>query len=270
MSSSKPTKSAKPRLGNNFDPWNSSSSGHQRPDNTPGSTTGWRESRNRKLNNQFRAADGSGGDRLGDTYGAGSEDWDDGIKAVVPKEMRMRMGGGGSVVDMLTKPGAMKGSLPSKSDGEVQKERKKEDDDREEGSAKGRKIFEGLVIYVNGSTYPHVSDHKLKHILTENGANMSLHLGRRKVTHVIVGRPSGGARGAGGGLAGGKLDKEIKKMGGVGVKFVDVEWVLESLKAGKRLPEARFSQMKVASKGQASVYGLYSKPGSTEGSTSNS
>lgn len=33
--------------------------------------------------------------------------------------------------------------------------------------------------------------------------------------------------------------------------------VLESLKAGKRLPEARFSHLKVAAKGQGSVYGLY-------------
>lgn len=35
--------------------------------------------------------------------------------------------------------------------------------------------------------------------------------------------------------------------------------VLESLKAGRRLPEARFSNMKIAPKGQSSVYGLYSK-----------
>ncbi|KAJ3521960.1 hypothetical protein NM208_g13066 [Fusarium decemcellulare] len=65
--------------------------------------------------------------------------------------------------------------------------------------------------------------------------------------------------GAGGGLAGGKLEKEIRKTGGCGVKFVGAEWVLESLKAGKRLPEARFSNMKVAPKAQGSVYGLFSK-----------
>lgn len=137
------------------------------------------------------------------------------------------MGGGGSVMDMLTKPGAMKQSLPrgqTRAEDEVQQERKREDKERDETKPKGKGIFEGLVVYVNGSTYPYISDHKLKHILTENGAQMSLHLGRRKVTHVIVGRPSGGAKGAGGGLAGGKLDKEIKKMGGAGVKFVDVEW----------------------------------------------
>lgn len=35
--------------------------------------------------------------------------------------------------------------------------------------------------------------------------------------------------------------------------------VLESLKAGRRLPEARFGTLKVASKGQPSVYGVFSK-----------
>ena len=225
MPPSRQTNPAKPRLSNNFDPWNSSSSGHQRPDNTPGSSTGWRESRNRKLNSQFRATDGSGGDRLGDIWGAGSEDWDDGIKAVVPKSTRMRMQGGGSVVDMLTKPGRMRESIPPARTEEEQHEvMKRVDGDGGRNEAKERKIFEGVVVYVNGSTYPHVSDHKLKQILLENGANLSLHLGRRKVTHVIVGRPTGITKGAGGGLAGGKLDKEIKKMGGVGVKFVDVEW----------------------------------------------
>lgn len=36
--------------------------------------------------------------------------------------------------------------------------------------------------------------------------------------------------------------------------------VLESVKAGRRLPEARFTNLKVASKGQPSVYGAFSKP----------
>ena len=225
MPSSRPVNPAKPRLSNNFDPWNSSSSGHQRPDNTPGSSTGWRESRNRKLNSQFRAADGSGGDRLGDSWGAGSEDWDDGTKAVVPNGMRTRMKGGGSVVDMLTKPGRMRENIPpAQTEKEEHEEMKREDGNEASNDAKKRKIFEGVVVYLNGSTYPHVSDHKLKQILLENGGSLSLHLGRRKVTHVIVGRPTGLKKGAGGGLAGGKLDKEIKKMGGVGVKFVDVEW----------------------------------------------
>lgn len=99
-------------------------------------------------------------------------------------------------------------------------------------------IFDGLVIYVNGSTYPLVSDHKLKHMLAENGAKVSIHLCRKQVTHVILGRPCGtegsaGTRsqwgpGVGGGLAGGKIQKEIRRVGGCGIKYVNVEWKVYS------------------------------------------
>ncbi|KAI6372530.1 hypothetical protein MCOR25_003690 [Pyricularia grisea] len=127
-------------------------------------------------------------------------------------------------------------------------------------------IFDGLVIYVNGSTHPLISDHKLKHVLAENGARMNIHLGRRQVTHVILGRPaaspapSKGISGAGGGLAAGKLEREIRRVGGCGVKFVGVEWILESVKAGRRLPEARFAGLKMAPGGQQSVYDTFSRP----------
>lgn len=36
--------------------------------------------------------------------------------------------------------------------------------------------------------------------------------------------------------------------------------VLESIKAGKRLPEAGFANLSVAAKGQQSVYGLFKQP----------
>lgn len=99
-----------------------------------------------------------------------------------------------------------------------------------------RGIFDGLVVYVNGSTLPSISDHKLKHLLAENGAKISIHLGRRQVTHVIVGQPCGKENaavlgidrtsrpGAGGGLAASKIQKEIKRVGGCGIKYVGVEW----------------------------------------------
>lgn len=35
--------------------------------------------------------------------------------------------------------------------------------------------------------------------------------------------------------------------------------VLESLKAGRRLPEAQFSNITLAAKGQKSVYGMFAK-----------
>jgi hypothetical protein len=93
------------------------------------------------------------------------------------------------------------------------------------------KIFAGLTVYVNGSTAPLISDHKLKHTLASNGANISIALGRRSVTHVILGTSSSQG-GAGGGLAAGKIQKEImKKRGGrgTGVRFVGVEWYVFSL-----------------------------------------
>lgn len=87
-------------------------------------------------------------------------------------------------------------------------------------------IFKGTTIYVNGSTFPLISDHKLKHLLASNGAKIAITLARQTVTHVILGQPNRNGSGAGGGLAAGKLQKEIQRSGGAGtsVKFVGVEW----------------------------------------------
>jgi len=105
---------------------------------------------------------------------------------------------------------------------------RKREDELKEQEKKNRKqnkgVFDGLCIFINGSTAPLVSDHKLKHILAENGAKVSLHLGRRTVTHVILGKPGVQGSGSGGGLAAGKIQKEIKRVRGCGVKYVGVEW----------------------------------------------
>lgn len=144
--------------------------------------------------------------------------------------------GGVSVADMLVRPGAMKGAMASSGgDGAADKKgivgeegmmekRGVEDEQRERENRAPRGIFDGLVVYVNGSMHPLISDHRLKQVLSENGARMSLHLGRRRVTHVILGRPGTVGTGAGGGLAGGKLEREVKRVGGCGVKYVGVEW----------------------------------------------
>ncbi|KAI1389766.1 uncharacterized protein F4822DRAFT_212658 [Hypoxylon trugodes] len=269
-------KAAEPKYGQSFDSWNSSATGHQRAENHLARTTGWRQSRSSKLTNQFKGGPG-GGPRISDKVGAGSKDWDPKLNTLVTPELRSRSKN--SVLDMLARPGTMATSTPSsaspvsgmnseaagKGDGnqtveeKISAQRKVEDEAREAEKEQPRGIFDGVIVYTNGSTHPLISDHKLKHLLAEQGARTSIHLGRRQVTHVILGRPTSGRGGAGGGLAGGKLQKEIQKVGGCGVKFVGVEWVLESIKAGKRLPEARFSNLKVASKGQQSVYGLYPK-----------
>jgi len=86
-------------------------------------------------------------------------------------------------------------------------------------------IFDGLTIFVNGSTSPLISDHKLKYILAEHGAKISIYLSRRQVTHVILGNPCGkfNGIGAGGGLAATKIQKEIKRTGGCGIRYVSVQ-----------------------------------------------
>lgn len=240
---------AAPQHSRHFDPWNSVSTGHQRAE-TRG-PQGWRASRNMKMNSQFRAGN-SGGRRIPDAVGVGSDDFDDRLGAFVPKAVRARALN--SVADMLRNPGSMRAaSLPASTsaplpllgkgsaggawgseDGSMTAEERtrglaREAEDEALGEekttrAQERKIFDGLVIYVNGSTHPLVSDHRLKHLLSEHGARMSLHLGRRQVTHVILGKPSGPTGGAGGGLAGGKLQKEIRRVGGCGIKYVGVEW----------------------------------------------
>ncbi|KAI0455899.1 BRCA1 C terminus domain-containing protein [Xylaria acuta] len=290
MPPSKPPvpQAAEPVYGQQFDPWNSSSTGHQRAENRLGVSTGWRTSRNRKLMGQFTGGAG-GGKRISDTVGEGAQYWDPQAKALITPETRSRAQC--SVLDMLVKPGAMKPSSSSSASGshsmsapapdstssefrngksissspnEVAVEerlvvRRREEDAAREETKQPRKMFDGVVVHLNGSTHPLISNHKLKHVLAENGASMSSHLARRKVTHVILGRPAAGGYGSGGGLAGGKLQKEISKIGGPAVKYVGVQWVLESIKAGRRLPEARFADLKIAPKGQQSVYGLYSK-----------
>lgn len=92
-----------------------------------------------------------------------------------------------------------------------------------------RPIFASLTVYINGSTAPLVSDHHLKYLLVEHGATVAIGLGRRSVTHVVLGQGNlgPGKGGAGGGLAAGKIEKEIRRVGGGGhggVRFVGVEW----------------------------------------------
>ena len=194
-----------------------------------------------KLSHQFKSGE-SGGKRISDQVGAGSEHWDEKAKALIPKEVRERARH--SVADMVTGKdpiGKGKGMAhQSQADDQIlmygktvltneeklMAQRTREDDLKEEEKSYRKKgVFDGLVIYVNGSTYPLISDHKLKHVLAENGAKMSLHLGRRQVTHVILGRPSSNSGvGAGGGLSGTKMEKEIRRVGGCGVKYVGVEW----------------------------------------------
>ncbi|KAK8227265.1 hypothetical protein HDK90DRAFT_494617 [Phyllosticta capitalensis] len=269
-----------------FDPWNSSSTGHQRAENRLAGSTSWRASRNAKLGAQFRGGAG-GGKRVADTVGAGSDNfgkdgrrkdggWERGasglrergqlaIWEVGRESKRRRISGSETEKPEVRDTGHDSKGHRQNTTGEPEgddapndksADSDADDDDEDASLPPEKQIFRNLCFYVNGSTAPTISDHKLKRLLVAHGATASMELGRRRVSHVIIGRT--GKEAVGGGLAGGKLQKEIERVGGKGVKYVPVEWVVESVKRGKRLPEAGFAQLKVgAPAGQRSVLGMF-------------
>ena len=123
-----------------------------------------------------------------------------------------------------------------------QSKRRRDQDHDDHGSAskrlKSTAVFDGLCFYINASTAPLVSDHRLKHLIAEHGGRVAPTLARRSVTHVVLSRPISPSsfscsnslgemrgKGCGGGLAAGKYQKEIGRLGGAQtVKYVAVEW----------------------------------------------
>ena len=220
-----------------YDPWNSSSTGHQRAENRLSGSTSWRQSRSYKLSHQFRDTSGEGGaGHRADLVGAGSEhfgrdgrkengSWEKGasglrehgcldIKASFASVKRKH--DEVSVADE-------KRQRPSSIGGNQDVSRSKETttpawqpNSQNAESSKPKRLFAGINIYVNGSTFPMVSDHRLKQLLTQHGGNISVALGRKTVSHVIVGE-----RGA---LAASKMEKEILRHSGKGVKYVSARW----------------------------------------------
>ena len=196
------------------------------------------------MRQQFRSGS-SGGARVADTVGAGSIGFGkDGRKengGWVKGAPGLRPTGQRSIAEAL---GAKTVKKPDGSFAVTQRNVEEQhivEDDRDDNLSLGdldesppsaqppqrpapsKPLFQGLCFYINGSTAPLISDHKLKQIIAEHGGSLSIALGRRTVTHVIIGdtRKHGGA---GGGLAGSKIQKEIQKVGGKGVKFVNAEW----------------------------------------------
>ncbi|OKL60467.1 hypothetical protein UA08_04428 [Talaromyces atroroseus] len=298
-----------------FDPWNSSSTGHQRPQNDSySSTTSWRETRRRKLAGQFLATNPNQAQKTG-TEGA-REEW----RWMSAQEARRTNLGVGDIrrymgvvksmscrgmmdeklaqheseseslysttttkEPVLTVMSAYEPTPPAPILEDIQQHKEDANTNAEEPlpvpERTKRGIFSNLTFYINGSTYPIISEHKLKHLLAAEGGCISLHLARRAVTHVILptsGAPGGIAR-AGGLLAAGKLQKEglkgsssrgVGAGGGKGIKYVTVEWAIESIKAGKKLPEARFGASTNTTRstglvgapvGQRSVYDMFRK-----------
>lgn len=120
-------------------------------------------------------------------------------------------------------------------------------------------IFRNLTMYLNGSTAPLISDHKLKQVFAQHGGNASISLGRRTVTHVILGTSLSG----GGGLASTKIQKEVALVRGLGkgVKYVTAQWVVDSVGKGVRQPEGRYIpegiEGRLGGSGQKSVRGMF-------------
>jgi hypothetical protein len=245
------TKAAQPSR-NIFDPWNSCSTGHQVGDNNFSASAEWRESRTAKLREQLRAGP-RGGKRMYDTAGPGRENfgkdgrkgngsWEKGASGLRDKGQKAIwecMGG--------VKKGGVQRGFDGKGKGRlhdtdsvatgstVMEEPPPEDlpespaaalapaDEENKDKEHKKQIFENLCIYINGSTMPLVSDHKLKQWLAQHGARISIALGRRSVTHVILGTTSNNG-GCGGGLAASKIQKEISRVGGKCIKYVTAEW----------------------------------------------
>lgn len=281
-----------------FDPWNSTSTGHQRAENPYSNTTAWRNTRASKLERQLRTGDCAGSADDGvhtsmafdGTVGPPSPEGREGCHASnkdvrngtgewrwvsEAEAMRAQMG----VRDIRSFMGVNKRKAggeqgDGKNDGkrrgreklEFHSERKNVsssrvsttstplsgatprsrtssaesdsapvcasdtmstvddtvDDTKEELPAK--KIFAGTTVYVNGSTLPQISDHKLKHLLVLHGARISIAIARKTVSHVIVGKPCAAGAGAGGGLAARKLQQEIERGGWKGIRVVGVDW----------------------------------------------
>ncbi|USP75106.1 hypothetical protein yc1106_02380 [Curvularia clavata] len=234
-----------------FDPWNSSGTGHQRAENRLAGSTSWRSSRNLKLGEQFKGGL-HGGKRVADTVGAGSDGSTKGLRSDGQRSLAEVWGA----------------SKASKDGGKIVSNRKHVDDGQtcaQESDPSSnhnacedtpvtveKQLFVGLCFYLNGSTAPLVSDHKLKQMLSTHGATHSIALGRRTVTHVILGTVNTRG-GAGGGLAATKIQKEIAKTGGKFVKFVNADWVLDSIKANRRLPELHYSPLRLAQQSQGSI-----------------
>ncbi|KAJ5368832.1 uncharacterized protein N7496_008592, partial [Penicillium cataractarum] len=320
-----------------FDPWNSSSTGHQCADNPYSGTTSWRDTRSAKLKQQFRgedcsrdtagalddsdfsakAFDGTCGSvsPVAESYGgrtrAGEWRWvseEEAKRAQLGvRDIRCFMGVGKrkagdedlmqsqagkkarTVLERKSIPSTMiltpastptpatvtvprtsttstSASTPTSTTQTLSTPKSESDTDnsRQRSTAtpsttkpSSSTLFTGTTIYINGSTLPQISDHKLKSLLASHGATIAIGMARRTVTHVIIGQPCTKGQGAGGGLAAGKLQGEIERGGWKGVKVVGVDWILESIKAGKRLAESRFAVLSVAPKGQRSVASMF-------------
>lgn len=273
-----------------FDPYNSASTGHQCAENRLSGSTSWRDSRQYKLAQQWGDPSGNGGQKhLSDLVGAGSEnfgkdgrkdngDWEKGAPGLRPQgwqDIRSLFNGSKKRRSEDVEPEhdlkkRRTGSEPVLSKENSNKQSKISlDEDKSTRAESGNnisdgvvleplppQIFRGLTMYLNGSTMPLISDHKLRQLFVLYGGNASISLGRRTVTHVILGE-----FGAGGGLADTKIQKENTTVRGKGIKYVSCKWILDSIHRGIRQPESKYMvkdvEHKLGGSGQASIATLF-------------
>ena len=276
-----------------FDPFNSSSTGHQIDKNRLSGSTSWRDSRTHKLSHQFKDKSGrGGGQHLSDLVGAGSENFGkDGRKDNGDWEVGapgLRENGWQDIRELMTgnrkrSSGVLEddSSDTKRRKSSVQEITRSEEHETPGSISKDRgpktsldtasipvpvadespppQIFRNLTIYLNGSTAPLISDLKLKTIFAQHGGYTSLGLARRTVTHVILGDNSAG----GGGLASRKIQKEVSLVRGLGkgVKYVTAQWIVDSVQKGVRLPESKYIpgtvDGKLGGSGQKSVRAMF-------------
>ncbi|EOA84732.1 uncharacterized protein SETTUDRAFT_31976 [Exserohilum turcica Et28A] len=152
-----------------FDPWNSSSTGHQRAENRLSTSSSWRVSRSLKLREQFKAGRG-GGKRVADTVGAGRDDAapnarkPDGQKSLAEvwrasktaKRPPSQENDVGTVAELTPCASGHNQTYAQEESHAYSKGRAGED-----GAAplEKQQLFVGLCFYLNGSTAPLVSDH---------------------------------------------------------------------------------------------------------------
>lgn len=283
-----------------FDPWNTSSTGHQHAKHVLSGSTVWRESRHIKLAAQFSdqvACEGEAA-RIGDvastieTIQREGQKTGNGTRALSMRNFTRK--GQPSIIESFAvqkatssgtkrKLSELDDSNPQERGGRLGVETrlschapdiptvsKKESGGKHQTpsasspdsgqndytffqsvSPRSRKpLFRGLVFYINGSTYPVVSDHRLKQLIAQNGGTLVTQLLRRKVTHVIVGHDSrtpAVGKSSAQGLASGKIQKEIEKAKGERVKFIDPGWVIECIRARIRVPEGLWTKTLTAS-----------------------
>lgn len=248
-----------------FDPWNTTATGHQRTENTYARTVSWREMRHEKLAKQFgedaHCAVDNPQNRRGTHREQGSWEW---VSKEEAHRQRLRREGMRDIRDFFTKS-----SKPTTSTNMTQQQHQQPSstgEKREEelilyssgtsttpsssssstvnpDASTGwrtkdeppKKIFSNLTFYINGSTFPDISDHRLKFLISEHGGRIALHLSRKGVTHVILGRShlqnsgveSSSQRLA---LAAGKIQNELARGSGGrsiasgAVRFVGVDW----------------------------------------------